>query len=52
MLTIHLDFENFKVYAGTLNKEKALRWLDTEFHTPFRTSGSPHKPSRDFSMLA
>ena len=30
----------------------SLRWLDTEFHTSFRTSGSLHKPSRDFSMLA
>ena len=29
-----------------------LRWLDTELHTSFRTSGSPHKPSRHFSMLA
>ena len=37
-----------------LNTEivKYLRWLDTVLHTSFRTSGNPHKPSRDFSMLA
>ena len=29
-----------------------LRWFDTELHTSFRTSGSPHKLSRDLSMLA
>ena len=38
--------------VNNLNMWLYLRWLDTEFHTSFRTSGSPHKPSRDFSMLA
>ena len=30
----------------------SLRWLDTELHTYFLTSGSLDKPSRYFNMLA
>ena len=44
------------LYNQSLNfwhfTQQLLRWLDAELHTSFRTSGSPHKPSRDFSMLA
>ena len=42
----------FSPRKSSLLEKSFLRWLNTEFHTSFRTSGSPHKPSQDFSMLA